>query len=105
MADYEVTDGREVVINGTPDTTYNYVWIPFFQVNTPSKVDPNVYASIQFRHYRIVDGNYEDAPLDKMPPPIQVNLTEVLGNIEGGTDLYAAVTSALVGLGKAYGVI
>lgn len=102
--DYEVTEGKEVVIGGEPAKVYNLIWIPLFSVSTPNK-EGDAFATVQFRLYREIDGRIEEAPLETMPPSLNVNLTQVLGGIEGGAGLYEAVKEALIGLGKAQGLI
>lgn len=104
--DYEVSEGKELVIPGSPDIEYNYVWIPVFNVLTPSKIDPAVLARVEFRKYRkLEDDSIEEAPLSEPPVFMDVTLSDVLGSIEGGTDLYEAVKAALINLGKAQGLI
>lgn len=103
---FQVSEGREIVIPGTPDVIYDKVWISVFNVSTPSKIDTSVISIIQYRFHReLEDGTIEEAPLHLGVKQIAVNLNEVLGEIPGGTDLYAMVTEALIALGKAKGEI
>lgn len=103
---FQVSAGKEVVVPGSQDVVYDKVWVSVFNVSTPSKIDPSVISVIQYRFHReLEDGTIEEAPLHLGIKQITVNLNEVLGEIPGGSDLYAMVTNALISLGKVKGEI
>ena len=94
-----------LVISGTPDIVYPYVFIEDLNINT--RFGQSIQAMAFFRYYRIDEnGNRFEAPLSLGRPMLLIsNLNEVLGQVEGGTSLKDGVEQAFIMLGQAQGVI
>ena len=103
MSDISVEN--PLVIAGTPDVVYDYVYISNLNIQTlPGE---KVSATVLFRYYRILEGGALDyAPLSLGEKMLQINdLNSILGAVEGGSGLKDAVEAAFIGLGKAMGVL
>lgn len=93
-----------IVVQGTPDVTYDLVYVSDLQIHAiPGE---RITCSVSFRHYRLVDGKRDYAPFELGEKHVQIaDLNQVLGMVEGGSDLKDAVESAFISIGKGMGVI
>jgi hypothetical protein len=94
-----------LVIQGTPNVVYNYVYINELIIRT--EFGKYITANAWFRYYRIdEDGNRYEAPLEMGRPMLSIpDLNQVMGEVEGGMDLKNGVESAFIGLAMMQGLV
>lgn len=93
-----------IVVQGTQDVIYDLVYISDLQIHAIA--GERITCSVSFRHYRLVDGKRDYAPFHLGERHVQIaDLNQVLGMVDGGSDLKDAVESAFIQIGKANGVI
>lgn len=105
MADILASPGREVIIPGSEPIVYDKLVIQTLTFN--NEPDGRIVCEAFFRYYRYLeDGSVEWSPLSQGTPSLVVaDLRQVLGAIEGGTELKEAVSAAIVGIAKAQGIV